>query len=85
MQSKQTVSLRQYKELIETIAKVEYQKLSAGHLIEYLELVNKIKSAFDLYVLNSVKAVAVIGVLTPKTVLFNKVFWFLVYKILCIK
>lgn len=40
MQSKQEVNLREYKELIETIAKVEYQKLSAGHLIEYLELVN---------------------------------------------
>lgn len=40
MQSKQDVNLREYKELIETIAKVEYQKLSAGHLIEYLELVN---------------------------------------------
>lgn len=40
MQSNQTVNLKGYKELIETIAKVEYQKLSAGHLIEYLELVN---------------------------------------------
>lgn len=40
MQSKQDVNLREYKDLIETIAKVEYQKLSAGHLIEYLELVN---------------------------------------------
>lgn len=40
MQSKQVVNLKAYKELIETIAKVEYQKLSAGHLIEYLELVN---------------------------------------------
>lgn len=40
MQSKQSVNLKEYKELIETIAKVEYQKLSAGHLIEYLELVN---------------------------------------------
>jgi len=40
MQSKQAANLKQYKELIETIAKVEYQKLSAGHLIEYLELVN---------------------------------------------
>lgn len=40
MQSKQRVNLKEYKELIETIAKVEYQKLSAGHLIEYLELVN---------------------------------------------
>lgn len=40
MQSKQAVNLKLYKELIETIAKVEYQKLSAGHLIEYLELVN---------------------------------------------
>lgn len=40
MQPKQAVSLKEYKELIETIAKVEYQKLSANHLIEYLELVN---------------------------------------------
>lgn len=40
MQSKQDVNLKEYKELIETIAKVEYQKLSAGHLIDYLELVN---------------------------------------------
>lgn len=40
MQSKNDVNLKEYKELIETIAKVEYQKLSAGHLIEYLELVN---------------------------------------------
>lgn len=40
MQSKQAVNLREYKELIETLAKVEYQKLGAGHLIEYLELVN---------------------------------------------
>lgn len=40
MQSKQSINLKEYKELIETIAKVEYQKLSANHLIEYLELVN---------------------------------------------
>jgi RNA polymerase sigma factor (sigma-70 family) len=40
MQPKQAVNLKEYKELIETIAKVEYQKLSAGHMIEYLELVN---------------------------------------------
>ena len=40
MQSKQAVNLKEYKELIETIAKVEYQKLSSTHLIEYLELVN---------------------------------------------
>lgn len=40
MQSKQGVNLKEYKVLIETIAKVEYQKLGAGHLIEYLELVN---------------------------------------------
>lgn len=40
MQSKQAVNLKEYKDLIETIAKVEYQKLSAGHLVEYLELVN---------------------------------------------
>lgn len=40
MQPKQEVNLREYKALIETIAKVEYQKLSSSHLIEYLELVN---------------------------------------------
>ena len=40
MHSKQAVNLKSHKELIETIAKVEYQKLAAGHLIEYLELVN---------------------------------------------
>lgn len=41
MQSKQAVNLKKYKELIETIARVEYQKLSASsHLIDYLELVN---------------------------------------------
>lgn len=40
MQSKQTLNLKDYEELIETVAKVEYQKLSSGHLIEYLELVN---------------------------------------------
>ncbi len=40
MQAKQAVNLKDYKDLIETIAKVEYQKLSSCHLIEYLELVN---------------------------------------------
>lgn len=40
MQSKQNVSIKEYKELIETIAKVEYQKLASVHLIEYLDLVN---------------------------------------------
>ncbi len=36
-----TVNLKDYKELIETIAKVEYQKMStSSHLIEFLELVN---------------------------------------------
>lgn len=40
MQSKQSVSLKEYKDLIETVAKVEYQKLCANHLIEYMELVN---------------------------------------------
>ena len=36
----QKVNLREYKELIETIAKVEYQKFSTSHLIELPELVN---------------------------------------------
>lgn len=40
MKSKQSANLKAHKELIETIAKLEYQKLSAAHLIEYLELVN---------------------------------------------
>ncbi len=37
---KQKVNLREYKDLIETIAKVEYQKFSASHLIELPELIN---------------------------------------------
>lgn len=40
MRAKQAVNLKEYKDLIETISKVEYQKLAANHLIEYLELVN---------------------------------------------
>ena len=38
LQSK--VNLRDYKDLIETIAKVEYQKFSTSHLIELPELIN---------------------------------------------
>lgn len=34
------INLRDYKNLIETIAKVEYQKFSNSHLIEYPELIN---------------------------------------------
>lgn len=34
------VNLREYKDLIETIAKVEYQKFSNSHLIDLPELVN---------------------------------------------
>lgn len=37
---KQKVNLREYKDLIETIAKVEYQKFSTSHLIELPELIN---------------------------------------------
>ena len=37
---KQKVNLRDYKDLIETIAKVEYQKFSTSHLIELPELIN---------------------------------------------
>ena len=40
MQAKKEVNLREYKDLIETVAKVEYKKLASSHLIEYLELVN---------------------------------------------
>ena len=38
--TKQKVNLKDYKDLIETIAKVEYQKFSTSHLIELPELVN---------------------------------------------
>src|SRR5574344_1484314 len=40
MQTIQSVNLKKYKDLIKTIAKVEYQKLSSSHIVEYLELVN---------------------------------------------
>lgn len=33
-------NIKDYLELIETLAKVEYKKLSSGHLMEYSELVN---------------------------------------------
>ena len=36
----QEINLRDYKDLIETIAKVEYQKFSNSHLIEIPELIN---------------------------------------------
>ena len=36
----QKFNLRDYKDLVETIAKVEYQKFSTSHLIELPELVN---------------------------------------------
>ena len=38
--SKQKINLREYKDLIETIAKVEYQKFSSSHLVDYPELIN---------------------------------------------
>ena len=37
---KQKINLRDYKVLIETIAKVEYQKFSTSHLIDLPELIN---------------------------------------------
>lgn len=37
---KQKINLRDYKDLIETIAKVEYQKFSSSHLIDLPELIN---------------------------------------------
>jgi RNA polymerase sigma factor (sigma-70 family) len=36
----QKVNLREYKDLVETIAKVEYQKFSSSHLIDLPELIN---------------------------------------------
>ena len=40
MPAKQKVNLREYKDLIETIAKVEYKKFSTSHLIDLPEMVN---------------------------------------------
>lgn len=40
MSSKTKVNLRDYKDLIEMIAKVEYQKFSISHLIDLPELIN---------------------------------------------
>ncbi len=40
MSANVNVQLREYKELIEVIAKVEYQKFSTSHLIELPELIN---------------------------------------------
>ena len=40
MPANQKVNLREYKDLIETIAKVEYQKFATSHLIDLPELVN---------------------------------------------
>ena len=34
------VNLREYKDLVETIAKIEYQKFSSSHLIDLPELIN---------------------------------------------
>ena len=40
MPAEENVKLREYKELIEIIAKVEYQKFSNSHLIDLPELIN---------------------------------------------
>ena len=40
MSAEENVKLKQYKELIEIIAKVEYQKFSQSHLIDLPELIN---------------------------------------------
>ena len=40
MQAGSKVKLREYKNLVETIAKVEYQKFSMSHLVELPELIN---------------------------------------------
>lgn len=47
---KQVIDLRKYKDLIETVAKVEYSKLSTGsHIVDYQELVNL--NTHTLYIL----------------------------------
>ena len=40
MLADEKVNLREYKNLVETIAKVEYQKFSVSHLVELPELIN---------------------------------------------
>lgn len=40
MSAEENIKLKEYKELIEIIAKVEYQKFSNSHLIELTELIN---------------------------------------------
>jgi len=40
MSAEDSIKLREYKELIEIIAKVEYQKFSNSHLVELPELIN---------------------------------------------
>ncbi len=40
MKAKQRINLEEYKNLIETVAKVEYQKFSSAHLIDLPELIN---------------------------------------------
>ncbi len=40
MPADEKVNLRDYKNLVETIAKVEYQKFSVSHLVELAELIN---------------------------------------------
>lgn len=40
MSAEENIKLKEYKELIEIIAKVEYQKFSRSHLIELPELIN---------------------------------------------
>lgn len=40
MQAGSKVNLKEYKNLVETIAKIEYQKFSISHLIELPELIN---------------------------------------------
>ena len=40
MQAGSKVNLREYKSLVETIAKIEYQKFSISHLVELPELIN---------------------------------------------
>lgn len=40
MSAEENIKLKEYKELIEIIAKVEYQKFSNSHLIELPELIN---------------------------------------------
>ena len=62
MTVEENLKLKEYKELIEIIAKVEYQKFSNSHLVELPELINI--GTHALYILLKVKILQNLTILT---------------------